>query len=57
MGATPALEEIPTAPARRRRRSPEASIFLVLVVIALLFEVLGWIVVGRTSWPTGNGCR
>ena len=46
MGATPALEEIPAAPARRRRRSPEASIFLVLVVIALLFEVLGWIVVG-----------
>ena len=32
----------------RRRRSPEASIFLVLLGIALVFEVLGWIVVGQS---------
>lgn len=33
---------------RRRRLPPEASIFLVLIGIALLFEVLGWIFIGQS---------
>jgi len=33
---------------QRRRMPPEASIFLVLVGIALLFELLGWIFVGQS---------
>src|SRR5438552_11145859 len=33
---------------RRRRWPPEASIFLVLVGIALTFELLGWIFVGQS---------
>jgi inositol transport system permease protein len=33
---------------RRRRRSPEASILLVLLGIALAFEILGWIIIGRS---------
>jgi inositol transport system permease protein len=35
-------------PQRKRRWPPEASIFLVLVGIALVFEVLGWIFVGQS---------
>jgi len=35
-------------PRRRRRLPPEASIFLVLVGIALLFELLGWFFVGQS---------
>jgi inositol transport system permease protein len=34
--------------ARRRRWPPEAGIFLVLVGMALAFELLGWILVGRS---------
>jgi inositol transport system permease protein len=34
--------------ARKRRFPPEASIFLVLVGIALAFEVLGWIFIGQS---------
>lgn len=33
---------------RRRRMPPEASILLVLVGIALLFELLGWIIIGQS---------
>ena len=33
---------------RRRRWPPEASIFLVLVGMALIFEILGWIFVGQS---------
>src|SRR4051812_5746790 len=33
---------------RKRRWPPEASIFLVLVGIALTFELLGWIFVGQS---------
>jgi inositol transport system permease protein len=36
------------APARPRRWPPEASIFVVLIGIALAFEVLGWLVVGQS---------
>jgi inositol transport system permease protein len=32
----------------RRRLPPEVSIFLVLIGIALLFEVLGWILIGQS---------
>ncbi|KKX30740.1 ABC transporter permease [Rhizobium sp. LC145] len=36
-------------PARRRRRMPpEANIFLVLIAIALVYELLGWIFVGQS---------
>src|SRR5580765_6163760 len=39
----------PAAPvARARKLPPEASILLVLVGIALFFEVLGWILVGQS---------
>ena len=34
---------------RRRRVPPELSIFLVLIGIALVYEILGWIFVGRVS--------
>lgn len=43
----------PAAPARRRW-PPEAGILLVLCGMALAFEVLGWIIVGRSflfNWP------
>lgn len=33
---------------RRRRMPPEASIFLVLIGIALVYELLGWIFVGQS---------
>ena len=33
---------------RARRLPPELSIFLVLVGIALVYEVLGWIFVGQS---------
>ncbi len=38
------------APERRRHRRvpPEANIFLVLIAIALVYEVLGWIFVGQS---------
>src|SRR5262245_44576139 len=38
----------PAAAARKRRFPPEASIFLVLLGIALAFEVLGWIFIGQS---------
>src|ERR1044072_10006954 len=34
--------------ARRRRITPELSIFLVLIGIALVYEVLGWIFIGQS---------
>ncbi len=41
--AMPRAEE-----ARRRKMPPEANIFLVLIGIALFFELLGWIFVGQS---------
>ncbi|MDQ0467156.1 ABC transporter permease [Labrys wisconsinensis] len=38
----------PPAARRRRKWPPEASIFLVLLGMALAFEVLGWIVTGQS---------
>ena len=36
-------------PARRRRRMPpEANIFLVLIAIALVYELLGWLLIGQS---------
>ena len=33
---------------RRRRVPPELSIFLVLIGIALIYEILGWIFIGQS---------
>ncbi|HEV7256039.1 MAG TPA: ABC transporter permease [Mesorhizobium sp.] len=41
--------------ARRRRLPPEVNILLVLLGIALIFEVLGWFVIGQSF--LGNGQR
>ncbi len=38
----------PTEAPRKRKLPPEANIFLVLVGIALFFEVIGWMVVGQS---------
>lgn len=35
-------------PAIPRRWPPEASILLVLVGIAVIFEILGWLVIGQS---------
>src|ERR1044072_767301 len=34
--------------ARRRRITPELSIFLVLIGVALVYEILGWIFIGQS---------
>lgn len=41
-------EESAPAVKRRRRWPPEASIFMVLIGMALIFEILGWIFVGQS---------
>jgi inositol transport system permease protein len=46
--ATAAVQQGAAAQKRKRRFPPEANIFLVLVGIALAFEVLGWIFVGQS---------
>ena len=33
---------------RSRTLSPDASIFLILIAVALIFEVLGWLVMGQS---------
>jgi inositol transport system permease protein len=38
----------PTEGPRRRKLPPEANIFIVLIGIALFFEVIGWMVVGQS---------
>ncbi|OHV84923.1 ABC transporter permease [Rhizobium sp. LCM 4573] len=46
---TAAKGNLKVTPARRRRRMPpEANIFLVLIAIALVYELLGWILVGQS---------
>ncbi|HEX6091984.1 MAG TPA: ABC transporter permease [Dongiaceae bacterium] len=46
--ATATSQQGAAAPKKKRRFPPEANIFLVLVGIALAFEVLGWIFVGQS---------
>jgi inositol transport system permease protein len=43
-----ATKAAPTEAPRRRRLPPEANIFIVLIGIALFFEVVGWLVVGQS---------
>jgi inositol transport system permease protein len=43
-----------TAPARARRLPPEAGILLVLVALALAFELLGWLLVGQSFLFNGQ---
>src|SRR6185436_5655774 len=38
----------PTEGPRKRKLPPEANIFIVLIGIALFFEVIGWLVVGQS---------
>ena len=45
---TATVQQGAVAPKRKRRFPPEANIFLVLVGIALAFEVLGWYFVGQS---------
>ena len=47
----------PTEAPRRRKLPPEANIFLVLIGIALFFEVIGWMVVGQSFLFVGFGIR
>jgi inositol transport system permease protein len=46
--ATATAQQGAAAPKRKRRFPPEANIFLVLVGIALAFEMLGWYFVGQS---------
>jgi inositol transport system permease protein len=46
--ATATAQQGAAAPKKKRRFPPEANIFLVLVGIALAFEVLGWYFVGQS---------
>ena len=46
--ATATIQQGAAAPKKKRRFPPEANIFLVLIGIALAFEVLGWIFVGQS---------
>jgi inositol transport system permease protein len=48
MATQQATKIISAAPAKNRRWPPEVSILLVLVGIALTFELLGWIIVGQS---------
>jgi inositol transport system permease protein len=49
MATEQATKAVPRADnARRRKMPPEANIFLVLIGIALFFELLGWIFVGQS---------
>jgi inositol transport system permease protein len=49
MATEQATKAMPRAEgARRRKMPPEANIFLVLIGIALFFELLGWIFVGQS---------
>jgi inositol transport system permease protein len=48
MSHAPAEHNIPSAARRPRRLPPEASILLVLVGLALAFELLGWIFVRQS---------
>jgi inositol transport system permease protein len=43
-----------TAPARARRLPPEAGILLVLLALALAFELLGWLLVGQSFLFNGQ---
>jgi inositol transport system permease protein len=43
-----ATKATPAEAPRRRRLPPEANIFIVLIGIALFFEVVGWLVVGQS---------
>ena len=40
-----------------RRLPPEVSILLVLFGIILVFEVLGWFIIGQASLRTSNAFR
>jgi inositol transport system permease protein len=50
MSADPTSEaaSAPTRPARRWKMPTEVSIFLVLIGIALIFELLGWLFIGQS---------
>ena len=48
MAMQQATKAISATPARNRRWPPEVGILLVLVGIALTFELLGWIIVGQS---------
>jgi inositol transport system permease protein len=48
MATQPAAKVLSATPSKIRRWPPEVSILLVLVGIALTFELLGWIVVGQS---------
>ena len=43
-----ATKATPGEAPRRRRLPPEANIFIVLIGIALFFEIVGWLVVGQS---------
>jgi inositol transport system permease protein len=43
-----------TAPARARRLPPEAGILLVLLALAVAFELLGWLLVGQSFLFNGQ---
>jgi inositol transport system permease protein len=48
MATEHATKATPSEAPRRRRLPPEANIFLVLIGIALFFEIVGWMVVGQS---------
>ncbi len=48
MATEHATKATPSDAPRRRRLPPEANIFLVLIGIALFFEVVGWMAVGQS---------
>lgn len=48
MATEHATKATPSEAPRRRRLPPEANIFLVLIGIALFFEIVGWLVVGQS---------
>lgn len=48
MATQQATNALSATPAKRRRWPPEVSILLVLVGIALAFEILGWILIGQS---------
>ena len=48
MATEHATKATPSDAPRRRRLPPEANIFLVLIGIALFFEIVGWMAVGQS---------
>ena len=54
MATQPLTKAVPAATGSRRRTPPELNILAVLLGIALIFELLGWILIGQSFLFNGQ---